>query len=119
MTYQASTTESICLPNSEQCISSWAHDSAGRMDSQIAPYPPASVTPPPTNTTTARTYDAENHLQSTQFRDGASSNWTTEVVQWGPDGHPIKIGTYAGTNQQNEQDERLHWNGNQLLFTTH
>jgi hypothetical protein len=86
------------------------------MTSETSPYPPISVSPPPTNTSTARTYDAENHLLSTQFQNGASTNWENEVVAWGPDGHPLKIGTYIGSNS--EKDEHLHWNGNQLLFTT-
>jgi YD repeat-containing protein len=111
-------TNSNCS-NGQTCVSGWSYpnNSAARMTSEVSPYPPVSVSPPPTNTTTVRTYDAENHLLSTQFQNGASTNYENEVVAWGPDGHPLKIGTYIGSNS--EQDERLHWNGNQLLFTTH
>ncbi|HVN68436.1 MAG TPA: hypothetical protein VMU38_02100 [Candidatus Binatia bacterium] len=111
-----------CNQGTQPCTSAWGYDSAGRMTGQVAPYPPVAVSPPPNNTTTARTYDAENHLTMTQFQLGGaagSSTWGNEIVAWGPDGHPIKIGTYTGQNNQSqEKDERLHWNGNQLLFTT-
>jgi YD repeat-containing protein len=102
-----------------QCESSWFYDSAGRMTLEFAPYPLMRIIPPPANTITTRTYDAENHLNLTTFENGLQSAWPYEKVSWGPDGHPMKIGTGTGACCTNEQDERLHWNGNQLLFSTH
>jgi hypothetical protein len=86
------------------------------MTQEFAPYPPTRPSPPPANTVTTRTYDAENHLNLTTFENGLQSAWPFENIAWGPDGHPITIGTGIGANQA--QNERLHWNGNRLLFTT-
>jgi YD repeat-containing protein len=116
MTKVQSTPNFTCNDDTQYCTSSWTYDSAARMTSEVSPYPIISFSPPPINTTAVRTYDAENHLLTTQFQNGAT-NWENEVVAWGPDSHPFKVGTYIGSNS--EQDERLHWNGNQLLFTTH
>jgi YD repeat-containing protein len=95
--------------------STWTYGNAGRMESQVAPYPTSS--PAPTVTTT-RTYDAENHLAVTTVESPSPSpsTWPYEQVTWGPDGHPTIIGTSQNGNAV--KNERLHWNGDQLLFTT-
>jgi len=94
------------------CESYWLYDPAGRMASQQAPYPVIDVNQ--NNVPATHTYDAENHLLTTELvRPTSSPLW--ETTAWGPDGHPIQIGTHLGTNP--DHIERLHWNGDQLLFT--
>ncbi len=94
--------------------SGWAYDGAGRMTNESAPIPFSTASPPPSVATT-RTYDAENHLSQTTFAS-PSPNPSYKTVQWGPDGHPISIGSsYQGGSVK---VERLHWSGGQLLFTT-
>ena len=102
-------------PSSPPPASSWSYDQAGRMTSQAAAYPRFSPSPSPVTVT--RTYDAENRLNLTTRESGSQANWPSESVSWGPDGHPILIGTAPNGGSPN--NERLHWNGNQLLFTTH
>lgn len=95
--------------------SSWSYDGAGRMTTETEPNALFKWT---ANETTARTYDAENHILTTTLEVvGGSSEWQNAAVHWGPDGNPIQVGTWQGSNS--ESDERLHWNGDQLLFTTH
>jgi YD repeat-containing protein len=94
---------------------SWTYDGAGRMDSESSLYPQSGQNP--YYTTAARTYDAENHVLTTTLDTSPGNVYQQNaVVKWGPDGRPIIIGTYTGSNT--EQDERLHWMGDQLLFTT-
>lgn len=96
--------------------SSWNYDQAGRMTSQSAPYPRFSPSPSPVPAT--RNYDAENHLSVTTLQSGANqSNWPYESITWGPDGHPFSIAT--SQNGNSASPERLHWDGDQLLFTSH
>jgi len=93
----------------------WGLDTAGRMTTEnqliqrIGYQNPLSVT-------TARKYDSENHLYNSQYQNADVSS-PTAIIHWGPNGHPITIGVLpqGGT----EKDETLHWNGDQLLFTTH
>ncbi len=91
--------------------SSWAYDNAGRMIGQAAPFkyadPESFVA-----TFVTRTYDAENHLRST-IMSGQNIITVEADVSWGPNGHPILIGTRQSGNLKNEV---LHWDGNQLLF---
>jgi YD repeat-containing protein len=95
--------------------STWTYGSSGRMGQQAAPYPFFS---PPATVTTARTYDAENHINTTTFESPAPnpSAWPYVQVTWGPDGHPAVVG--SSKNGTALKNERLHWNGDQLLFTT-
>lgn len=96
--------------------SNWGYDGAGRMNSESEPFP--IFTQGPTSIVgTARSYDAENHLTQTKFQSPAPSPEPESDVTWGPDGHPILIGTIPAGGVK--FTERLHWNGNQLLFTTH
>ena len=83
------------------------YDAAGRLISAAlsssatpgpSPRPGQTPTPAPAPTAEAGTYDAENHAL-----DGG-------LITWGPNGHPIVITN--GTSQT------LHWNGNQILFST-
>ncbi len=93
----------------------WTYDQAGRMISQGAPYPQFSPSPAPVVAT--RTYDAENHVTLTTRQSGTQGTWPSESINWGPDGHPFAIG--VSPNGQTPNNERLHWDGNRLLFTTH
>ncbi len=107
------TASSSCtLSSSSPCSASWAYDSAGRMTSQIAPH---GFGQNATETTATRTYDAENHLQVTTL--GETTNSPYEQVEWGPDGHPFTIAV-APSGSAPVYQERLHWAGDQLLFTT-
>lgn len=78
--------------------------------------------------TNGRSYDAEDHVTSAS-QDSPdtykSANYTTSLTayEWGPNGHPIRIGStpsvgnaQAATSQLNY--DTLHWDGDQLLFTT-
>ena len=91
---------------------SWQYDGAGRMNNEQAAWSVNSGS----NTLTSRTYDSENHITNTTI-SGTPSQTVSAVVNWGPDGHPITIGTSVGGAQASY--ERLHWNGNNLLYTTH
>ncbi|MHB8433389.1 MAG: RHS repeat domain-containing protein, partial [Candidatus Tyrphobacter sp.] len=64
-----------------------------------------------------RTYDAENHTLVSSLYDYSNGNGapTAFSMLWGPNGHPIMIGSGA---QGTYQYDTLHWNGNVLLFTT-
>jgi RHS repeat-associated protein len=64
------------------------------------PYPGQTATPPPPPSGEGGTYDAENH----PLLNGS--------LTWGPNGHPILIG------KNGPPYETLHWNGNQILFST-
>ncbi len=107
------TASSSCTPSSTACTSSWGYDGAGRMTSQTAPYP--MFTKNPSVTTASRTYDAENHLQQTTLQ---TTNNPYEQVEWGPDGHPFTIAGAPKGGSSAVYQERLHWAGDQLLFTT-
>ena len=97
------------------CNSSWSYDAAGRMTSETEPYGGSPQNQRETSVT--RTYDAENHLNQTTLQSGLNRNtWPYEVVSWGPDQHPIAIATWS--NGSSLGTERLHWDGDQLLFTT-
>ena len=105
---------SSCDGVSDPCVSSWQYDFAGRLTQQQGPLPIIGTNQ--YNVPAYHSYDAENHLISTQLVRPLPSPAWYENSAWGPDGHPIKIGTYATASS--EADERLHWNGDQLLFTT-
>lgn len=96
--------------------STWTYSNAGRLKSEAEPYP---VWSPAATIATTRTYDAEGHLDVTTFASPAPSPsvWPYSQVTWGPDGHPALIGTSQNGNAV--KNERLHWSGDQLLFTTH
>ncbi len=80
------------------------------------------------NSNSTKIYDDENHLvaATTGPFPGNGSNGNQPYNQllaynWGPSGHPIQIGSspvgVAGTTS-NVAFETLHWDGDQLLFTT-
>jgi YD repeat-containing protein len=106
-------TQSVEVPFcSSNCInSSWSYDGAGRMNNQYAPFKYTNVGLFE-NTQVARTYDAENHLLSTTM-SGQGITTAEQDVSWGPNGHPILIGTKDDSGTHNEV---LHWDGNRLLF---
>jgi len=78
------------------------------------------------------TYDAENHLASTTENSGSttsgsncqpistSSPTEAETYGWGPTNHPYTVRWTWGsnTNQPTSGTETLHWDGDQLLFTS-
>lgn len=91
-------------------VSSWTYDLAGR---EVSEQGPIGATGGQGGAN--RCYDVENHITSTN--GGNCGNPTGGgVVAWGPNGHPIVIGTFdPGGGLHNET---LHWDGNQLLFAT-
>jgi hypothetical protein len=75
-------------------------------------------------TSIARTYDQDNHLLTTNVHSdtGVAAN---SSYDWGVSGHPIRIGGSCTTAQIPNCPangtmgyETLHWDGDQLLFTT-
>ncbi|MHB8181825.1 MAG: RHS repeat-associated core domain-containing protein [Acidithiobacillus ferrivorans] len=82
-----------------------------------------------TNTQTTRTYDAENHLLSTQYvSQGNTYDAALIEYGWGPSGHPLRIGSaqniqrtagnWTPPTAAQVQYDTLHWDGSQLLFET-
>ncbi|MHB8199183.1 MAG: RHS repeat-associated core domain-containing protein, partial [Vulcanimicrobiaceae bacterium] len=82
-----------------------------------------------THTQTTRTYDAENHLLSTQYVfDGNTYDAALIEYAWGPSGHPLRIGSaqniqrtagnWTPPTAAQVQYDTLHWDGSQLLFET-
>ena len=98
--------------------SSWSYDAAGRMTLQVAPFAAPTYSPSPVPVSVTRAYDAENHLIVTTFETPSPgpTAWPYASANWGPDGHPITIVT--SNNGSSSNNERLHWNGDELLFTT-
>jgi len=105
----------LAAPGANNLQATWTYGTDGRLKSEAQPYPFFS---PPATVSTTRTYDAENHLDVTTFESPAPSPslWPYAQVTWGPDGHPAVIGTSQNGNAP--KNERLHWSGDQLLFTT-
>ena len=102
-----------CGGSSTLCpSSSWSYDFAGRMTGESGL---VGVFKDIKSEGTTRKYDAENHLSSTTV--GTGSKAVQETIAWGPNGHPNVIGTSTGGG--GAKNERLHWSGDQLLFTTH
>lgn len=90
--------------------SSWSYGGAGRQKSETGEIDAQQVLGSAT-----RCYDAENHIIGTNT--GACSPPGAGVVYaWGPEGHPLTIGTFDSNGHL--QNETLHWNGNSLLFAT-
>ncbi len=72
---------------------------------------------------TSSIYDAEDHLVATSYQawlnldatcslNSSSVSVETDAISWGPNGHP------ALENYSNAQNVALHWDGDQLLFTS-
>jgi len=82
--------------------------------------------------TYSRQYDAENHLVSETLTNwickyggecGANDNNSiklsgTQSNVWGPNGHPIVISEPAGASQPAAYAATLHWDGDNILYTT-
>ncbi|MGH7736318.1 MAG: hypothetical protein ACREMP_00360 [Candidatus Tyrphobacter sp.] len=72
----------------------------------------------------SRTCDAENHSITSSSEWGTTGSngklyYLYNATDWGPNGHPILIGGNAdSTGTQPTQFDTLHWDGDQLLFTT-
>ncbi len=93
----------------------WNYSNAGQMNGQSAPWKQFS-TGTFAATTVGRTYDAENHLLNTEFSGVNVSPPVEQGISWGPNGHPIMIGTFDSSGKLH--NEVLHWDGNQLLFAS-
>ncbi len=91
--------------------SAWGHNGAGQMIGQSAPFQPVAHGSLE-DAWVYRSYDAENHLLSTAMQSATTN--TKAVVNWGPNGHPILVGTFDSAGKQH--NEVLHWDGDQLLF---
>ena len=91
--------------------SSWSYGKSGQLTGEQGPYGPTDV-----ETGATRCYDTENHILYTNG-NCASLGTPGSIVNWGPNGHPITVTTnYVGYN--NSSAETLHWDGDQLLFST-
>lgn len=102
----------ICQGSTWCPSSAWAYDEAGRLTNESGPIGGQQVTG-----AVYRCYDAENHTMATTPNSGPCNNPSTGTVTgWGPNGHPITVGTFDSSG--NLHNETLHWDGNQLLFTT-
>ena len=115
---------------SDESTSSYAYDAAGREDSENSD----SCTGQCQNNTvvttgTGRTYDIDDHTLDTKqwwnkqatIGGGVSSN--VSVYDWGPTDHPIRIGSADAATQTPPNDsaatfDTLHWDGDQLIFST-
>ena len=74
-----------------------------------------------TGNTQTKVYDDENHLVSAAYTQISGTGSQLLAYNWGPNGHPIQIGsTPTGMvgSPSNMAYETLHWDGDQLLFTT-
>ena len=72
---------------------------------------------------TSRGFDASDHQESEDTTGtGTGSYSASERIAWGPNGHPLMIGTngpiYGGSPPPSYSVETLHWDGSQVLFTT-
>jgi len=92
----------------------WGYDTAGRLTVSGSG-----------STSWSRSFDAENHVVTTQgFWGDTNANgqllYLTNAVSWGPNGHPILVGGAVSTTTHTtpSQSDTLHWDGDQLLFTT-
>jgi YD repeat-containing protein len=84
-----------------------------------------------------RSYDAQNHLTKQVYvgypagcrinKLGYEVESFTQAYVWGPNGHPMKVGTNVPTFAQDNAPpqnnsaigyESMHWDGDTLLFTT-
>jgi hypothetical protein len=95
--------------------SSMTYDAAGRLVSDAQNYC-CLFDDNPDDVTITRTYDAENHTLLTGTKLSTSTE-NGNSIQWGPNGHPILIGSNAKSNGPYSYDT-LHWGGDMLLFTT-
>lgn len=101
---------------------SYAYDGAGRQ-SQVSSTNCAfgSCNLPVITSQTNRSYDVDNHtLDTTQvWMKDATGASNVSVYDWGPDDHPIRIGSADGTTSDSAAIyDTLHWDGDQLIFTT-
>jgi YD repeat-containing protein len=93
----------------------WNYSLAGQMNGQSAPWKQFSDGTFEA-TAVGRTYDAENHLLDTEFSGANVGPPVEQGISWGPNGHPIMIGTFDSSGKLH--NEVLHWDGNQLLFAS-
>ena len=93
----------------------WNYSNAGQMNAQSAPWKQFS-NGTFAATAVGRTYDAENHLLNTEFSGVNVGPPVEQGISWGPNGHPIMIGTFDSSGKLH--NEVLHWDGNQLLFAS-
>ncbi|HEV2737136.1 MAG TPA: hypothetical protein VGU66_01025, partial [Candidatus Elarobacter sp.] len=71
---------------------------------------------------TVKTYDAENHTQSSHQATTSASNGTPlapidhgiSTIGWGPNGHPVQVLNDQGSGVP----YTLHWDGDALLFVS-
>lgn len=98
--------------DSSECETVWSFDLAGRMTGE-------KIVDGLQSADLSRCYDAQNHLLVTYKASSTgtcAAQTTGAVIAWGPNGHPITIGTYDPGGSLDP--ETLHWNGDQMLFAT-
>ena len=94
-------------------------DQIGRIASDTSDSIPSCDTCKSKYYATARSYDQDNHVLTTNLQqcNGAPqgsctpTTYASATYDWGPNAHPIRIGSASAY-------ETLHWDGDQLLFTT-
>ena len=101
----------------------FTYDQAGRMTSEAT----TSESTFTTSATTTRGYDDENHTAMTSVTNSTLDGTTTgmqslEAYDWGANGHPVRIGSATSSTMPasvpQNQYETLHWDGDQLIFTS-
>lgn len=93
--------QQVCSPCAP--LSSWSYDQAGRQNSSQG-----ALGTTGNQGGVTRQYDSQNHVVGTTGPPGTAS------MVWGPNGHPFTIGTGSGISN----NETLHWDGDQMLFST-
>jgi len=69
-----------------------------------------------------RQYDAENRIiagsQTANSPTNCAPSYYVQSYDWGPNGHPARIGSAPSSQPTQIVSDTLHWDGDQLLFTT-
>ncbi|MHB8432954.1 MAG: DUF6531 domain-containing protein [Candidatus Tyrphobacter sp.] len=93
------------------------YDAAGRLTTDAQSSCCDSNGVPTDDTSVSRTYDAENHTLLSGPMDYGTGQPSGNSVLWGPNGHPIMVGSALKLGGSPQYDT-LHWDGGMLLFTT-
>ena len=105
------------------------YDQVGRMltsgsDTGFSPSITSNAPSWDSSDSVTRTYDDENHTISSSFVDSLTQSVSgLALYQWGPAGHPVLIGSASSStttvpSPSAVQYDTLHWDGDQLVFTS-
>jgi YD repeat-containing protein len=117
-------------PNfSNESSMAFSYDTAGRLTSDVGNNCDFGSCAQMALSTTNRSYDVQDHTTDTtqSYHDELLPNNSVanvSVYDWGPSGHPIRIGsadaspTYNPPPDSSATFDTLHWDGDQLIFST-